>query len=109
MIKNIRNCHKKIENNAFNLWNGIEWSIINRKIVEITEADYDALTPAEQNNGTIYFIVDKSGGGGGITSYNDLTDLPQINGVTLQGNKSSDDIHLSSLNSSQLNSLLDMI
>ena len=32
------------------------------------------------------------GGGGGVTSYNQLTDKPQINSVTLEGNKSSDDI-----------------
>ena len=32
------------------------------------------------------------GGGGGVTSYNQLTDKPQINSVTLEGNKSSDDL-----------------
>ena len=32
------------------------------------------------------------GGGGGTTDYNQLSNLPQINGVTLTGNKTSDDI-----------------
>ena len=32
------------------------------------------------------------GGGGGVTSYNQLTDKPQINSVTLEGNKTSDQI-----------------
>lgn len=32
------------------------------------------------------------GGGGGVTSYNQLTDKPQINSVTLEGNKNSDDL-----------------
>lgn len=32
---------------------------------ELTQAEYDALTPAEKSNGTIYFITDGEGGGGG--------------------------------------------
>ncbi len=35
------------------------------------------------------------GGGGGVTSYNQLTDKPQLNNVTLEGNLSSDDIDVS--------------
>lgn len=35
------------------------------------------------------------GGGGGVTSYNQLTDKPQINSITLEGNKNSDDIDVS--------------
>lgn len=31
---------------------------------ELTQAQYDALTPAEKHNGTIYFITDGEGGGG---------------------------------------------
>jgi len=34
------------------------------------------------------------GGGGGTDSYSDLTNKPQINSVTLSGNKSSADLHL---------------
>ena len=33
--------------------------------VELTQAEYNALTPAEKMNGTMYFITDASGGGGG--------------------------------------------
>ena len=32
------------------------------------------------------------GGGGGVTDYNQLTNKPQINNITLEGNKTSDDI-----------------
>lgn len=32
------------------------------------------------------------GGGGGTTNYNDLTNKPQIGGVTLSGNKSLSDL-----------------
>ena len=32
--------------------------------VELTQAEYNALTPAQKMNGTMYFITDASGGGG---------------------------------------------
>lgn len=32
--------------------------------VELTQAQYNALTPEEKNNGTVYFITDAQGGGG---------------------------------------------
>lgn len=35
-----------------------------------------------------------SGGGGGTTNYNQLTNKPSINGVTLQGNKTTSDLNL---------------
>ena len=34
------------------------------------------------------------GGGGGTTDYNNLQNQPQINGVTLKGNKTSDDLKI---------------
>lgn len=41
------------------------------------------------------FILNSGGGGGGGTSdYTDLDNKPQINSVTLSGNKSSADLHL---------------
>ena len=36
------------------------------------------------------------GGGGGTSDYNDLTNKPSINGVTLQGALTSSDLNLSS-------------
>lgn len=35
------------------------------------------------------------GGGGGTDNYNQLRNLPQVNGVTLTGNKSTQDLHIS--------------
>ena len=35
---------------------------------ELTQAEYNLLTPAEKMNGTMYFITDASGGGGGSSS-----------------------------------------
>lgn len=39
-------------------------------------------------------IANAGGGGGGSTNYNDLTNKPQIGGVTLSGNKSASDLGL---------------
>lgn len=36
------------------------------------------------------------GGGGGTTNYNALTNKPSINGVTLQGDKSTSDLDIQS-------------
>ena len=36
----------------------------NTDYVELTQAEYNALTPEEQMNGTLYFITDGEGGGG---------------------------------------------
>ena len=54
-----------IANNTYYLWDGTKWSVINTGVTirELTKAQYDALTPAERNNGTIYFVIDEAGGG----------------------------------------------
>ena len=43
---------------------------------------------------TTYWQVFASGGGGGTSDYDDLTDKPSINGVTLSGNKTTEDLGL---------------
>lgn len=40
------------------------------------------------------YIAENGGGGGGTTNYNQLSNKPQINGVTLQGNKTTQDLHI---------------
>ena len=83
------------------------------QLIQISQAEYDVLSYAEKHDlNKIYFIYDAGGGGGGGTdNYNDLSNKPQINSVTLQGNKSFDDLGLNDndLEPSQLNNLLDMI
>ena len=37
----------------------------NTESIELTQAQYDALSDEEKNNGTVYFITDGQGGGGG--------------------------------------------
>lgn len=50
--------------------------------------------------------IEAGGGGGGTTNYNLLTNLPQINGVTLKGDKSFDDLGMQPLTNEQMNELL---
>lgn len=45
-------------------------------------------------------------GGGGTGSYNDLTDRPQIEGVTLVGDKSYEDLNLQPITNSEMEDML---
>ena len=53
------------------------------------------------------------GGGGGTNDYNSLNNRPKINGTTLSGDKSGDDLNLingdDEFTSSQMNDLLSLI
>lgn len=51
-------------------------------------------------------VIEAGGGGGGTTNYNLLENLPQINDVTLKGNKSFDDLGMQPLTNEQMNALL---
>jgi len=71
------------------------------KFVDITETQYLALTTKDP--GTVYFVHGSSGNrlyvGNSewcynVVDYDDLTDKPSINGVTLSGSKTSDDLKL---------------
>ena len=53
----------------------------NADYVELTQAEYDVLTEEEKHNGTIYFITDGEGGGGG--SARGLAGLDWANKVTV--------------------------
>ena len=43
------------------------------------------------------FSLSKNGGAGGTTNYEDLTNKPKVNGVTLSGNKTSADLGITTL------------
>lgn len=55
-----------------------------------------------------YYVLKKStnGGGGNVNSYNDLTDKPQIEGVTLIGNKTYEELNLQRITNSEIEDLL---
>lgn len=50
--------------------------------------------------------IEAGGGGGGTTNYNLLTNQPQINGNTLIGDKSFDDLGMQPLTNEQMDALL---
>ena len=55
-------------------------------------------------------VIEAGGGGGGTTNYNALQNKPQINGVTLKGDLSAEDLNIDKpLTTEQLNALLALI
>ena len=75
-----------IDDLRFHLWDGTTWSIVSTGgavVRELTKVQYDALTPAEQMDGTIYFVTDEEGGGGGSSNLTqDLTASVSLGGIT---------------------------
>ena len=80
------------------------------QVEQLNQATEDILTKVDKDQGTenagkvlgigidgMVTPVDGTGGGsGGTTNYNDLTNKPSINGVTLEGNKTSADLNIQS-------------
>ena len=62
---------------------------------EISEVEYEALSNEEKNNGTAYYI-DAGGSSSNVneTNYNNLTNKPSINGVTLQQGQTANDLDI---------------
>lgn len=56
-----------------------------------TEVPAEPITREEQY---LEAILDNGGGGGGTKDYDELTNQPQIDGVTLSGNKTAEDLGL---------------
>jgi len=78
---------------------GIDGREIGRTNIEngstFTEIDTGKLFMYDVEN-TVWYEIETSGGGGsgGTTNYNSLSNKPQINGTTLSGNKTSDNLGL---------------
>lgn len=51
--------------------------------VELTQAEYDALSEDEKLNGTVYYITDGSGGGGSAELENPMTATKAVGGVSV--------------------------
>lgn len=65
------------------------------KILSATLGNYDKPLPKPQSRVEEYLLAIKDqggGGGGGTTDYNQLTNKPSINGTTLQGDLTLEDI-----------------
>ncbi len=67
-------------------------------IKQMTKAEYAALSDEEKNDdGMYYWITDENGGAmtilvATVSDYNEMTNKPKINGVTLEGNMSLDQL-----------------
>lgn len=59
--------------------------------MDLTENRFGMILPL-----IIRALKNSGGGSGGTTNYNDLTNKPQINGVPLEGNKTSADLNIQS-------------
>lgn len=85
-----------------NKWDVLAGNI--RVLVSITLAQFNALTPAQKNDPTIWWWVPDANNGtmGGsvssVTAYPELTDLPQINGHTIIGNMNSSTLEIMGIN-----------
>lgn len=53
------------------------------------------------SDGNVTPVEGTGGGSGGTTNYNDLTNKPTINGVTLEGNKTAEDLKISGMTAEQ--------
>ena len=62
----------KIGDDVFNVGGG------NTEYTELTQAQYDALSQAEKENGELYFITDGEGGGTDISGKTDLTMIAPV-------------------------------
>lgn len=65
------------------------WAVGQRNGVDVDSSD-----PTYHNNAKYYAEHGGGGGGGGTSDYDDLDNRPQINSVTLTGNKSASDLGL---------------
>ena len=74
-----------LDDGKFHLWDGSKWTSISSgvKIRELTQAEYNALSYAEQRNGTIYFVTDAQGGGGSGSLTQDMTVVKAVGGITV--------------------------
>lgn len=74
-------------------------------IATINGTEYESLPQSRLE----YLLLELKGvieEGGGTTDYNLLTNLPQINGITLKDNKSFEDLGMQPLTNEQMNELL---
>ena len=81
-----------------NKWDVLAGNI--RVLVSITLEQFNALTPAQKNDPTIWWWVPDANNGtmgdsvSSVTAYPELTDKPSINGVEINGAMTSSTLHL---------------
>lgn len=82
---------------------------VDQKLQSLKESVQMALNEAGSGGATVIYQGGGSGGGGsgGTSDYNDLTNKPQIEGVTLSGNKTFPNLNLNVLTNTEIQDIFD--
>lgn len=78
-----------------------------QKLQSLKESVQMALNEVGSVSATIIYRQGGGGGSGVTTNYNDLTNKPQIEGVTLQGDKMFPELNLDALTNTEIQSIFD--
>lgn len=81
---------------------------VDQKLQSLKESVQMALNEAGSGGTTVIYHSSGGGGGsGGISDYNDLANKPQIEGVTLSGNKTFPNLNLNVLTNTEIQDIFD--
>lgn len=69
------------------------------------EADEPPEPPRSRVEWWLKYIADNGGGGSGTDNYNALSNKPKINGVTLTGDKSLDELNIKALTADEISAM----
>lgn len=72
----------------------------------LTDEQYQEAVDAGTIDANALYLTPNSGGSG-VSSYNDLTDKPSIEGVTLSGNKTFPQLNLDVLSNTEIEDIFD--
>ena len=78
-----------------------------QKLQSLKESVQMALNEAGSGGTTIIYRGGGGGGSGGTSDYNDLANKPQIEGVTLSGNKTFPNLNLNVLTNTEIQEIFD--
>ena len=101
-----RNPNATPENKVHTLAESVQMAFNIVPTEPITRADLERLEGLAHVDGS-HSSGGGGGGSGGVTSYNDLTDKPMIEYVTLQGNRSFPDLNLNALTNTEIQDIFD--
>lgn len=78
-----------------------------QKLQSLKESVQMALNEAGSGGTTVIYHSSGGGGSGGTSDYNDLSNKPQIEGVTLSGNKTFPNLNLNVLTNTEIQDIFD--
>lgn len=80
---------------------------VDQKLQSLKESVQMALNEAGSGGTTVIYHSSGGGGSGGTSDYNDLSNKPQIEGVTLSGNKTFPNLNLNVLTNTEIQDIFD--